>query len=179
MSTRGLFQYPDKLTGSFPDRLKDLIRGTTWFNRLLNLGDELTHLSIGDVHWDEKNDVMRYTHRGLREGDKILEFPDVFFAMNELTTGVNHFLGAIFHHLNTTLSDKPVFQMCGMVDGRLLHRYINPAEKLTFDSGRCGAWMWFELPDNPTCPFKEVCGAYANKATSQEVETSFSTLGAA
>lgn len=178
-STRGLFQDPDKLTGSFPERLKDLIREAVWFKRLVNLRDELTHLSTGDVHWDEKTDLVRYTHRGLKERDQILEFPDVFSTMNELTTGVNQFLGAVFQHLNTTLSNKPVFHMCAMVEGRLLHRYINPAEQITFDSGRCGSWVWFELPGNPTCPFKEFCGAYANKATSQDVESNFSTSGGA
>ena len=51
-----------------------------------------------------------------------------------------------------------------MVGERLLERWVNPADELTFDSGRCASWQWFERPENPTCPFKENCGAYRNKA---------------
>ena len=35
---------------------------------------------------------------------------------------------------------------------------------ITFDSGACGAWIWFERPKNPACPFKDHCGAYFHKA---------------
>ncbi|GAA3075625.1 hypothetical protein GCM10010520_23400 [Rhizobium viscosum] len=164
-STRGLFQDPDKLTGSFPDHFKQHIREATWFKRLVNLRDELTHLSTGHVSWDAEADLVNYMHHGLTEADKPLIINDVFGALTELTESVNRFLGTIFHHLNGTLSDKPVFQICGMVDGRLLQRYINPQERpLSFNSGQCGSWVWFEQPDFPTCPFKDNCGAYLNKA---------------
>lgn len=61
--------------------------------------------------------------------------------------------------------------MCGMVEGRLLHRYVDPSKPLDFNSGRCGSWIWFELPENPTCPFKEFCGAYLDKEPPKGLET--------
>ena len=43
-------------------------------------------------------------------------------------------------------------QVCGFVEGRILMRYLNSTEPLTFDSGQCFAYQWFERPENPTCP---------------------------
>ena len=50
--------------------------------------------------------------------------------------------------------------MCGMTKGRMLMRLIYPAEPLSFDNGLCRSHHWFELPENPICPFVEHCGAY-------------------
>jgi hypothetical protein len=49
-STRSLFQTPYKLSGSFPDTLKELIAAADWYPRLLYLRDELTHGATGLVH---------------------------------------------------------------------------------------------------------------------------------
>jgi hypothetical protein len=56
-----------------------------------------------------------------------------------------------------------VQQTCGFVEGRILLRYLDPTEPLTFNSGQCFAYQWFERPENPTCPFVETCGAYQRK----------------
>jgi len=40
-------------------------------------------------------------------------------------------------------------------------RIINPVEELTFNSGICRSYPWFQQPDNPGCPFSKDCGAYA------------------
>ena len=88
---------------------------------------------------------------------------DIFEWLDNMFEEVNRFLGEVFRHLNGRLKDEQVFQICGMVKGRALHRYVSPAGELTFDSGQCGAWIWFDQPENPTCPFKQQCGAYKNK----------------
>lgn len=170
-STRTLFQNPDKLTGTFPEIFKTAIRKAGWYARLLHLRDELTHYSTGSVYGERDTDKVSYIHMGLKEDAKPLILPDVFASLDELTASVNAFLGYIFHHLNATLSDTPVFQLCGMVEGRALHRYVDPSKPLDFNSGRCGAWAWFELPENPTCPFKEFCGAYLDKEPPKGWET--------
>lgn len=100
-----------------------------------------------------------------------LSIPDIFVWLDEMLNHVNRFLGVVFLHLNRSLGPKPVFQMCGMVEGRLLHRFVVPSGQLTFDSGECGAWVWFELPQYPDCPFKDHCGAYGRKAPPQGWET--------
>ena len=92
---------------------------------------------------------------------------DIFDWLGTKCHNVNVFLGSVFHHLNRTLLDKPISVMCGMVQGRALHRWVSPAGDLSFHSGRCGAWVWFEKPDLPTCPFAKHCGAYRNKAPPQ------------
>lgn len=163
-STRSLFQNPYKLDGSFPTALKDLIAHAGWYKSLVYLRDELTHLATGFVHLDDKTGLVAYHHHGVRESDQPLILTDIFKWLGEMTHQVNGFLGAVFHHLNGTLIDKPIFQICGMVEGRVLHRYLSPSGEITFDSGACGAWVWFDLPEYPTCPFKDCCGAYLNKA---------------
>lgn len=166
-STRSLFQNISKMSGSFPEALKPLIEAAPWYWRLLHLRDELTHLATGDVHLKPETGLVWYIHHGLKEGDKPLIIEDIFGWLHKIIAEVNRFLGAAFHHLNGTLADKPIFQICGMVQGRVLHRWLSPIGELTFDSGACGAWVWFEQPSNPTCPFKEACGAYHNKAPPQ------------
>ncbi|UYO00896.1 MAG: hypothetical protein KIT02_06755 [Devosia sp.] len=175
-STRKTFQKPHRMQGTFPDELKAQLVGATWYGRLQRLRDDLTHLDTGHVHLDEGSDVVRYSHYGMKEGAAPLTIPNVFAWFFELFEQVNSFLGAIFHHLNATLKDEPVFQMCGMVDGRVLHRYVSPVGNLTFDSGSCGAWIWFERPENPSCPFKDQCGAYSRKAPPQGWETDATAL---
>jgi len=163
-STRGLFQNISKMTGTFPDVLKPLFESAPWFWKLLHLRDELTHLATGHVHLKRDTGSVEYMHLGLKQDDKPLIIEDIFGWLQEMMTAVNNFLGLVFHHLNGTLADKPVFQICGMVHGRALYRLVSPVGELTFNSGSCGAWVWFEKPENPTCPFKDNCGAYRNKA---------------
>ncbi len=163
-STRSLFQDVDKLTGTFPEELKPLFANADWYSRLLHLRDELTHLATGNVYLREKDGPVSYAHFGLKPGGKPLELPDIYGWLDEMAGHINAFLGAVFHHLNGTLADTPVPQPCGMVEGRMLMRYLRPAPTITFDSGACIAWVWFEQPENPTCPFKDHCGAYQNKA---------------
>jgi hypothetical protein len=170
-STRSLFQNISNMSGSFPETLRPLIETAPWYWRLLHLRDELTHLATGDVHLKPETGLVWYIHFGLKEGDKPLIIEDIFGWLYEIAAEVNIFHEAVFRHLNGTLADKPVFQICGMVQGRVLHRWLNLAGELTFDSGACGAWIWFEQPGNPTCPFKEACGAFRNKAPPQGWES--------
>jgi len=170
-STRGLFQNISKMSGSFPEALRPSIETAPWYWRLVHLRDELTHLATGSVHLKPETGLVWYIHHGLKDGDKPLIIDDIFGWLHEMIAEVNRFLGAVFQHLNGTLADKPTFQICGMVQGRILYRWLSPVGELTFDSGACGAWVWFEQPGNPTCPFRETCGAYRNKAPPQGWES--------
>jgi hypothetical protein len=67
-----------------------------------------------------------------------------------------------------------------LIAGKISHLtiergYLRPLGEITFHSGACGAWVWFELPENPTCPFKDDCGAYLNKAPPQGLESNAPT----
>jgi hypothetical protein len=42
----------------------------------------------------------------------------------------------------------------------MLMRNVDASAPLNFDNGTCIAYQWFELPENPSCPFLENCGAY-------------------
>lgn len=162
-STRGLFQNIDKITGSFPLNLKTTIADASWYWNLLYLRDELTHLETGSVNAHENTKSLRYFHFGIKKSGGTFVLNDVFEWLDNMFEEVNRFLGEVFRHLNECLKDEAVFQICGMVKGRALHRYVSPVGELTFDSGQCGAWTWFDQPENPTCPFKEQCGAYKSK----------------
>lgn len=163
-STRGLFQNAQKVTGAFPDELKPLFANAPWYRSFVHLRDELTHSAPGRVYTDRETSKVAYLHVGLRQGGKPLMMDDIFAWVADMMKQVNHFLGSVFHHLNGTLENEPVSQICGMVQGRVLHRFLRPEGEITFDSGACGSWVWFEKPENPTCPFVERCGAYRNKA---------------
>jgi len=63
-----------------------------------------------------------------------------------------------------TLADRESFEPCGTSYGKFLWRYVSPVGDLTFDSGNCGAWVWFEKPGETPCPFIPMCGAYQRKA---------------
>ena len=162
-STRSLFQNIENVSGLFPPGLKATIAGASWYWDLLHLRDELTHLGTGSVHAHENTKSLKYFNFGMKKAGEAFVVDDLFEWLDNMFEEVNRFLGEVFRHLNGRLKDEPVFQICGMVKGRALHRYVSPAGELTFDSGQCGAWIWFDQPENPTCPFKQQCGAYKNK----------------
>jgi hypothetical protein len=160
-STRSLFKNFENIRGTFPNEIKEIIREVTWYVDLLHLRDELTHLGTGSCHLDEKTTSVRYMHVGLKTNGKPLIVDDVFTWLSNLIEAINRFLGLIFHFLRKTLKSTRVMLPCGFVEGRFLMRYVIPTEEITFASGECGSYQWFEQPDAPTCPFVEHCGAYA------------------
>lgn len=150
--------------GAFPESLKSFLQEALWFEDLCRIRDELVHAGLGVVHWDERDGSAEYANPEVLLDGETLVLEDVFGWLEEKRGELNEFLGEVFRQLNETLNDRPVKTPCGMVGERLLERWVNPADELTFDSGRCASWQWFERPENPTCPFKESCGAYRNKA---------------
>lgn len=163
-STSATLQSPGKIEGSFPAELKTAIAEARWIKRLLHLRTELTHLATGVIHMDHQTGVVRYDHYGLKEADNVFSIEDIYAWLEKTSEQVNGLVGVVFQHLNGTLIDRESFEPCGMVQGRFLYRYVSPVGELTFNSGRCGAWVWFEKPDLPTCPFTGFCGAYQRKA---------------
>ena len=132
-STRGLFANVDAITGDFPDALKATIRGANWFKRLLFLRDELTHFNVGSCHLPhlpEGTESVSYHHHDIKEGGKPLIIDDVFAWLDGQSQAINLFVGQVFNFLRGTLSNKPVHQMCGMVEGRMLMRVVDPTQPL-------------------------------------------------
>lgn len=164
-STSYLFTKADKI-GGLPQPIADAIAGADWYLPLRYLRDELTHRATGHCSLDDETGLVRYAHYGMKKDDKPLIYDDIFQTMESNFNAVNLFLGQVFHFLLTTLSNTPVHQICGITEGRMLMRSIVPTEPLSFDSGICLSHQWFELPENPDCPFVANCGAYTRtKAT--------------
>jgi hypothetical protein len=46
-----------------------------------------------------------------------------------------------------------------MVQALMLWRYLSSVGEIAFDRGHRGAWVWFEKPDQPRCPFIDHRGA--------------------
>ena len=42
-------------------------------------------------------------------------------------------------------------------------KYTDSSEAKDIHSGRCDAFTWFELPENPRCPLADVCEAYKRR----------------
>lgn len=162
-STRKLFQNIDKVTGTFPEEIKDAFRAAHWYNGLLYWRDELTHLATGQCWLDQKTSAVNYMHAGMKLNGGPYIVDDVFARLADTTEKLNAFIGLVFHKLNSTLKPTLEQQVCGFVEGRILMRYLDPTEPLSFNSGRCISYQWFEKPENPTCPFVEHCGAYQRK----------------
>jgi hypothetical protein len=160
-STRFLFKSFDSIRGEFPDAIKDIFRGLTWYDDFRFLRDELTHLGTGSCHLTEATNAVSYMHLGIKSEGKPLIVDDVFKWLSDLIAVVNDFLGRIFRFLRTFLKSTPVVQICGMVEGRMLMRYVDPTEEINFGSGDCRSFQWFEQSDMLTCPFVAHCGAYA------------------
>jgi hypothetical protein len=67
-STRKLFHNYDKVTGSFPEELKEVFRTADWYDGLRYLRDELTHLDrfrrlIDDLIRERKKDAEEFIAR--------------------------------------------------------------------------------------------------------------------
>ncbi|MBS0296160.1 MAG: hypothetical protein JSR45_07600 [Proteobacteria bacterium] len=162
-SVRGLFSDFEKFGEGFPESLKDALRAVTWYDELRFLRDELTHLTPGACHRDRDRRIVSYMHPGIMRGDRALILDDIFAWVDAAIANVNGFTGLVFAHLNTTLKPTPVQQICGVFAFRIFMRAVNPTEPLTFNSGTCISHQWFELPENPSCPFAPDCGAYARR----------------
>ena len=158
-STRYLFTDHAKIVG-LPEPIVRQLASASWYRRLRHLRDELTHCDTGSCSLDDETGLVRYMHTGVSEKDKPLIIEDIFDWLETNMHEINGFLGRVFHQLNITLSDEPVLQICGITRGRMLTRMVIPTDPMTFDNGYCKSFEWFELPENPSCPFMEDCGAY-------------------
>lgn len=163
-STRKMFRNIQigNVSSDFPEDLKTAFKDATWFDDLRSIRDELTHLDLGTCHLDKEKGLVSYMHHGIRRSEGYLIIEDIFQRIDLFIKGVNRFLGSVFHFLNSLLKKEPVFEMCGIFSGRGYSRYIVPSETIDFNSGVCDSHTWFDLPDNPRCPFADSCGAYAS-----------------
>jgi hypothetical protein len=80
--------------------------------------------------------------------------------VHELTQGVYRLTELVFEHLYHRL--EPVYRrvLCGTYKGRIYEREVAPAPDLTFASGRCFSYRWFEQEAGLACPLNDRCGAY-------------------
>ncbi|BDY16020.1 hypothetical protein Sulfitobl28_19900 [Sulfitobacter pontiacus] len=158
-STSYLFTKTDKISG-LPQPIIDEIVSAEWYLPLRYLRDEITHFDVGHCSLDNDTGLVRYAHFGMKKNQKPLIYDNIFLTMDGNFDAVNLFLGKVFKCLLTTLGDTPIQLMCGTTHGRVLMRSIVPTEPLSFDGGICLSHQWFELPENPDCPFAANCGAY-------------------
>jgi hypothetical protein len=172
-STRGLFHDVDKFSGSFPERLKELVRSANWYAELRNIRDELTHRDVGSCSQDRETGIVRYFHSSLWNGERIEPIEDIFGWLNEKRDAVNGFIGTVFHELNSTITGGTVTQMCGMVKGRLLMRLLDASKPIDFHNGHCLSAQWFENEEEYRCPFADECGAFQRKASPEQLSAAF------
>ncbi|WP_321868098.1 hypothetical protein [Paraburkholderia tropica] len=153
--------------GNFPDELKAAFVKATWYDELRMLRDELTHSDVGSCRLTQDGKIS-YIHTGVRRNNTVLVLPDVFAKLDELFTGVNLFLGDVFHFLNQGLGADPVDAFCGFFFGRGYGRKLTIADHIDFNSGVCQSRQWFDNEPDFRCPFAPTCGAYARAAEPHE-----------
>lgn len=163
-STRKMFQKlaSDEVVAQFPEPLREAFRDAKWFVNLRVIRDELTHSNIGNCHLDKETGKISYFHQGIKKSGAPLSFDDIFSEVEKTFDGVYAFLGYVFHYLNSQLKSEPVLQICGIFFGRVYTRHVAPSEAIDFHGGSCDSYVWFERPENPSCPFSASCGAYAS-----------------
>jgi hypothetical protein len=164
-STRKLFQnaFDNKIDERVPEFLRTTIKEANWYPAFRKVRDELTHSDIGSCHRDTKTGKVFYMHSGFQIDGRALVIEDIFGKIEEDFSNVNGFLGKVYAHLNTLLSDKEVWQMCGIFGGRIYSRFVVPSQAIDFNSGYCDAFRWFEKEPDHICPLIERCGAYKNR----------------
>lgn len=164
-STRKLFQNAanGKLGNTIPQTIRDALANAEWFRTLRIVRDALTHTNTGMCHRYQDTGAIRYFNDVLKPICNQAYIDDFIAFVTELKDQVNTLLGQIFHELNQNMENAETWQMCGIFYGRVYHRFVRPTEAVDFNSGRCGAYKWFELEENPTCPFINSCGAYLRK----------------
>lgn len=172
-STRGLFANIDKVSGSFPERLKELIRTADWYEELRHIRDELTHRDVGSCSRDRETGLVRYFHSSLGNGERLEPIEDIFGWLQIKADAVNAFIGTVFHELNGTITVGTVTQMCGMVQGRMLMRLLDASQPIDFNNGTCLSAHWFTDEGNPHCPFAGECGAFERIASSDQLRDAF------
>lgn len=163
-STRNMFKNirNGKVCNDFPEALRSAFQEAVWFDELLSIRDELTHSDIGQCHLDKNTGLVLYIHTGIKKSGSGLLIDDIFQKIGFLFEEVNKFLGRVFFHLNSLLKNEPMPQTCGIFNGRVYTRHVIPSMATDFNSGTCDSYRWFDLPDNPKCPFADSCGAYAS-----------------
>jgi len=164
-STRSTFQNAHKgeLDDRVPAPIREAIADTKdWYPNLLRLRDELTHSNVGLCHRDNKTGIVIYMHDGLGIPGSSLVIHYVFSDLKNYFEKINELLGLVFCELNRTLDDKQVEMMCGVFDGRFYERVVRPSEAIDSNGGVCKSYKWFDREENPDCPLKINCQAYAS-----------------
>lgn len=159
-STSRLFERVENISGSFPDRLKFTIGKADWFNELRSIRDELIHRDTGRCSKNQQTGLLDYWHSNLWDGEKQKPIEDVFGWLLKMRDRVNELIGEVFNELNKGITSGSANQLCGFVEGRGLMRSLDASMPLDFDNGVCLSHQWFTLPENPSCPFMDKCGAF-------------------
>lgn len=164
-STRKTFQgaAAGTIDLAVPEGIRAAFKNATWYGKFRLVRDAVTHMTPGFCYLT-KEGRMAYMHTGIPRNNKAFYEDDILRYLEELVSDVNSFLGQVFHTLNSGLKNVESWQMCGVFGGRVYSRFVRPHEATDFNSGRCEAFVWFEKPENPKCPFASTCGAYAKKA---------------
>lgn len=164
-STRKFFKAIQDCTVSetVPAEIRNAFMEAHWYTDFREIRDHLTHSDIGSCSLNERTGKVFYMHAGLGTEMKALVIEDIFAYMEALSTSINKFIGKIFNHLNETLDDVEVWQICGIFGRRIYTRWVRLSEAKDFNSGRCDASKWLEKSDFPDCPFMQKCEAFEKR----------------
>lgn len=150
----------DEIGSPFPQELISAVKGCRWFEQLRAIRDELTHADIGHCSTDRENKTVTYMHQGVKDGDSSLVIIDAMRHIDDLASDIDLFARDVFRYLNSQLQPTVVTQICGIFDGRVYVRNLPLDHSLTFHTGECISYAWFEDAEGRRCPFADNCGAY-------------------
>jgi hypothetical protein len=149
-----------KLTKELPRLIHTAFFPADWYEELRSIRTTATHSETGICQLIRKTGCAEYYVNYDFQSGGSLHFDDIITKLEFFLPAVNQFQGCIFHAFNATLKDDEQQIMCLIAHGRFFHRWVRPSEAITFHSGRCESFTWFESSNNLVCPRASDCGAY-------------------
>ncbi len=134
-----------------------------WFPKLRFLREEITHGTVGFFSFDAKKGTVTYLNSGLGSSRRSFVLEDVVAVVRGNETHVRKLLEDVAEFFLPLITPVPRMYPCGIYLGRLYIRMVTPTSNLTFDSGHCASWNWFEKEAEQFCPLARRCGAYGRK----------------
>ena len=163
-STRFLFKDFPKITGAFPEAVKEYLSGVAWHEDLRFLRDELSSSRDRIVPSGRSKEPCLVSGRLYLARRKAAGVGRRDSDGSTLTLqNVNGFLSLVFHVLNGTLADTRIVQFCGLKwkAACLCSASIQPRRSPSRSANACRIYG-SNVAGRTLLPFVTACGTYTN-----------------
>jgi hypothetical protein len=149
----------------FPEPIREALAEAyrSWFPRLRELRRQIVHAEGGFFHLNSETCAVAYWHGPTVGSRRRQVIEDVTASVRDYDTQVRQLLETVAIHFLAQLAPKPRMYPCGTYLARMYLRMVAPVPDLSFQSGYCASWDWFEKEPEFFCPLAKQCSAYQHK----------------